>query len=100
LEALPNTALPQAPKREEEGRAVVGHGVQHPPQGSGGKVPALPQPLANGQFIASTSNAAESAEMVPYYPVHHAREFRLLKAEFPKFDGSHPKLWKEHAEKY
>jgi hypothetical protein len=38
--------------------------------------------------------------MVPCYPVHHAREFCLLKAEFPKFDGSHPKLWKENAEKY
>jgi len=38
--------------------------------------------------------------MVPYYPVHTQHEFYLPKAEFPKFDGSHPKVWKENAEKY
>ena len=38
--------------------------------------------------------------MVPYYPVHTQHEFRLPKAKFPKFDGSHPKVSKENAEKY
>ena len=31
---------------------------------------------------------------------HYPREVRLPKAIFPKFDGSHPKVWKEKCEKY
>lgn len=28
------------------------------------------------------------------------REFRMPKTSFPKFDGEHPKIWKENCEKY
>jgi hypothetical protein len=28
------------------------------------------------------------------------REFRMPKTNFPKFDGEHPKIWKEKSEKY
>lgn len=38
--------------------------------------------------------------MIPCCPGHHPKEFRLPKADFPKFDGSHPRVWKENIEKY
>lgn len=102
LEAQPTHTPPPAPKREEEGWAGVGHGVHPQPQGLDGKAIAFPQPLANGQFAASTSNPPESNVLVPHCNGHHHhhKEFRLLKADFPKFDGSHPRVWKENAKKY
>jgi len=100
LEAHPKPAPSTAPKREEEVRVVVDHGVQPPPQGSDEKAVVLPQPLANGQFIASTSHTPESNTMIPCCPGHHPKEFRLSKADLPKFDGSHPRVWKENVETY
>lgn len=38
--------------------------------------------------------------MTQYYPIPHMRDFRLPKVDFPKFNGSHPKVWKEKAKKY
>ena len=85
VEALEaNNAPPSAPKREEEGRAM-GHGVVTSPQGAEGGTLILTHPLANGQLPPSTSPV--------HYPTASTNpESRLPKAQFPKFDGSHPKV--------
>lgn len=99
LEAAPPSAPPQAPKREEEGWAV-GHGAAQPTQGSDTGTLVLNQPLANGQYYASNSQIPESRAVVHYNYAPHNQEPRLPKAHFPKFDGSHPRVWKEKAGKY
>jgi len=103
LEAKPHPAPPSAPKREEEGRAM-GHGVAHQPQGSNKGALIPQQPLANGQYLGSTSQLVETGEPSHYYPMTgphmYHKEVRLSKATFPKFDGSHPRVWKEKCEKY
>lgn len=108
LEAQPPSAPPQAPPREEEGWAN-GHGVVLLPQGSDKGTLVPPQPLANGQYAGaqhSVFEIGESSQFCRVYPPHlprtHAyhREVRLPKAVFPKFDGTHPRVWKEKYEKY
>jgi len=85
VEALEvNNAPPSAPKREEEGRAM-GHGAATSPQGNDGGTLILTHPLANGQ--SSTPNSP-----VHYHTAPTHNEGRLPKAQFPKFDGSHPKV--------
>lgn len=89
--------------REEEGRAK-GHGNALHIQGSDKGTVVLQQPLANGQYPKSTSQFMDMGESSQYHQSHvhqHcSREVCLPKAVFPKFDGSHPKVWKEKCEKY
>jgi hypothetical protein len=58
-----NTAPLLAPACKEEGRAT-GHGVAQPPQGSESKAVVLPQPLAKGQYTASTSTVLVSFDLI------------------------------------
>lgn len=99
LEANSNLAPPSALKREEEGR-VTGHGAAPPPQGFDAGALVLTQPLANGQSFLPNSQIHESRAMVQYQHIPNYHEPRLPNASFPKFDGSHPRVWKEKVEKY
>ena len=59
------------------------------------------QPLANGQYISSTLHIPPKiGDMSHHYHAHPHHTYRLPKVNFPKFDGSHPKVWKEKCEKY
>jgi len=59
------------------------------------------QPLANGQYTSSTLHVPpEIGDMSHHYHAHPHHTYRLPKVNFPKFDGSHPKVWKEKCEKY
>lgn len=69
--------------------------------------------LANGVFHTAR-NQHESGPSVEHFASHydaymprpdshvreHHHDFRMPKTSFPKFDGTHPKIWKEKAEKY
>lgn len=94
LESPSSSDSPTALKREGEGRVVVDHCAARIPQGSDARTQVLHQPLANGQFNPNLPTE------IPYYQHHHHKEFRLPKAEFPKFDGSNPRIWKGDAQKY
>jgi len=101
LEAHSPPAPPPAPSREEEGRAK-GHGDATLPQGSDSGALIPQQPLAKGQYHSPLNpNIADPSHFGAMNAYHHyPREVRLPKAIFPKFDGSHPKVWKEKCEKY
>jgi hypothetical protein len=78
-----------------------GHREEHDHQGI-----ASEHALVNGTFVSArtqfepgTSNQHQ-LQHNRHHRDHLHSEFRMPKTNFPKFDGNHPKLWKEKAEKY
>jgi len=103
LEAQTKSAPSQAPSREEEGRAK-GLGAEPTTQGCDRGALIFPPPLASGQFTATHPHSMYLGDFSQYclthMPHHYQKEVRLPKAVFPKFDGSHPRVWREKCEKY
>lgn len=106
VEAL-ETKAPAAPPpvtRRDEDDLPKGHGDASLPQGSDAGTLIPQQPLAKGQYLGSTSQLVDLGDPSQCYHMHmhnpYPREVRLPKATFPKFDGTHPKVWKEKCEKY
>ncbi|RLN34410.1 uncharacterized protein C2845_PM03G18270 [Panicum miliaceum] len=104
LETATTTAPPQAPPREEEGRAN-GHRVVPHYQGADGKNSFLHHTLVKGEspthklHTALVDEPESSDRKHGTYHQHH-REYKSPKIDFPKFNGEHPKIWKENCEKY
>jgi len=103
LEAATPTAPPQAPPREEGGRAN-GHRVVPQYQGADGKNSSLHHTLVKGeQHLHNSSRVLdfpESSHRRDYDGSFQHKDYKLPRLDFPKFDGSHPKIWKEKCEKY
>lgn len=93
-------AAPTPTTHWDDGEPAKGHSNATLPQGSdvGSLIPQ--QPLAKG--LGSTSQLADLGDPAQFYPMHkpYHCDVRLPKATFPKFDGTHPKVWKEKCEKY
>jgi hypothetical protein len=94
LEETIHTAL-------EHSSGPSGHREEHVIQGI-----ATKHTLENGAFPYTKSNydTAPSRDRSPRCARNnrepYQQEFRMPKTNFPKFDGTHPKMWKEQAEKY
>lgn len=120
--ASKSSALPPAPQREGEVRAS-GHRVDNQIQGhTSGTFNVHGKPLGNGELLHASmpgfttmskfEHGSSSHTVFPKserdvdevhaisHHSHHAKEFRMPKVDFPKFDGEHPKIWKEKCEKY
>jgi len=103
LEAATPTAPPQAPPREEGGRAN-GHRVVPQYQGADGKNSSLHHTLVKGeQHLHNSSRVLdfpESSHRRDYDGSFQHKDYKLPRLYFPKFDGSHPRILKEMCEKY
>jgi hypothetical protein len=104
LEALSSTPTPEAPPREEGGWAK-GHRVDHSYQGDDVGTPLPHHSLVKGKqtnssapFTLNFHDGGPKNELVHAYP--YQKEYRLPKTGFPRFDGEHPRIWKENSEKY
>jgi hypothetical protein len=113
LEQAPNTALPLVPSREEGGRAS-GHGTSSTYQGVLLGESSLQATLVKGEHKhsqspplvlhtdhhASKMSQFEDENRGHYHSKGLTRDFRMPRIDFPKFEGEHPKIWKEKCEKY
>jgi len=103
LEAATSPASPHAPPCEEEGRAH-GHRVVTQYQGNDGRNSSLHHALVKGEhqphLVSRTLDFPESSHRRDSDHFSHNRDYKLPKLDFPKFDGSHPRVWKEKCEKY
>lgn len=63
-----------------------------------------PTAPGQGQYLNPPIQPIEIGESSQFHHMpaynYYQREVRLPKAIFPKFDGSHPRVWKEKCEKY
>jgi hypothetical protein len=106
LEALSTAEQPKAPPREEEGRAK-GHDERPVFQGASSMGKSLDFTLTNGEkhtlktayseYDISEHEHKKSSCLNQY---HDNRDYKLPKIDFPKFDGEHPRVWREKCEKY
>ncbi|CAO2192172.1 unnamed protein product [Urochloa humidicola] len=103
LEAV-TSASTQAPLREEEGRAN-GHCVEKFHQGADPRSSTSDPTLVKGenslrQLKFDLDPSYTSDRKVESGRNSEHREFKLPKVDFPKFNGEHPRLWRENCEKY
>jgi hypothetical protein len=61
--------------------------------------------LVNGTYNTASTQFGPGSSHVQFHDHRSGRDtahadFRMPKTNFPKFDGTHPKMWKEKAEKY
>jgi hypothetical protein len=113
LEQAHQVAPPNAPSREEGGRAN-GRGD---PTGSQGVPMENPLPhatLIKGEhskfqtppitlhtdYVASKFSQYEDESSRGYQSNGVNRDFRMPRIDFPRFEGEHPRIWKEKCEKY
>jgi hypothetical protein len=106
LEAATSAAPPPVPPREEEGRAN-GHHKYKFHQGVNVESSINDSTLVKGenQFFKSPvmhTDLPETSTKKHYLfsSQHDSREFKLPKLDFPKFNGEHPRVWREKCEKY
>ncbi|CAN6299958.1 unnamed protein product [Urochloa humidicola] len=103
LEALSTTASPQAPPREEEGRAK-GHGDMTNHQGTSAGALVTQNALVKGEHSKSQFTSGASFDLVdePQRKSYHQnlKEFKLPKLDFPKFTGENPRVWRDKSERY
>ncbi|CAN6297623.1 unnamed protein product [Urochloa humidicola] len=103
LEALSKSASPQAPMRDDEGRAN-GHGITTTYQGTSGDASTSQNALVKGEqqhpppikFAVDFSKTSARNKGSS----HFQYDYKLPMLDFPIFTGEHPRLWKEQCEKY
>jgi hypothetical protein len=113
LEQAPKAIPPIVPSREEGGQAS-GHGVTNDIQGvqlgnfsphvtlvKGEHKISQPQPyMLKTDYTASGNGSFYDAGEKGYQSKNVNRDFRMPRIDFPRFDGEHPRVWKEKCEKY
>jgi hypothetical protein len=119
LEAMFTKALPKVSPREEEGRAN-GHDVHISQQGQESKGRTLDSTLLKGtlHFPKSTCPVFGDPESsrkptftaydIPdthgskdaFHPNHENKEPKIPRLDCPRFNGDHPRVWKEKCEKF
>jgi hypothetical protein len=97
------TASPKVPPREEEGRAS-GHRDPTSHQGfdvSSASHHTLVKGKINNSHIPYPLDDQDMGLKHEYgHNYSSQKEYRLPKTDFPRFDGEHPRIWKEQTEKY
>jgi hypothetical protein len=109
------------PPREEEGRATS-HGKSILHQGDNSGASAAGSTLVTGENLKLKTPSIqhfhdyhsrklgtgevynleyqEDVDRKTYNQSSHPRDFKIPKLDFPKFNGEHPRVWKERCEKY
>jgi hypothetical protein len=105
LEALAQ-APNSVPPHEEEGQAN-GHGMSTNLQGRESKGKSLDPtmlkgepPFSNKLFTAHDIPKASARQHSSSAQSYDPRQFKLPKIDFPRFEGEHPLVWRQKAEKY
>lgn len=105
FEVATSAPSPPAPERKEEGRAK-GHRVDVHYQDADGQGSTLHhtlvkvehyEPKSSPLIVDAPETSARTRSTTPY---HSSGDYKLPKVDFPRFEGDHPRVWKEKCEKY
>ncbi|WVZ71633.1 hypothetical protein U9M48_020200 [Paspalum notatum var. saurae] len=101
LESKPSSSSPSTSVSSDQGNL---HQPTLSHQGNDKGVMTLGQPLVTGESLNSKVMRVEVPHHTGFEDSKSAlgfeKEYRLPKVDFPKFDGEHPRVWREKCEKY